>query len=359
MKIILAENSFTGAYGSFSIFFDEIECALKRMNHEVFRAYNVRDLESVYNHHAVDFSLSIGKYNFFSDDQLLCEKYRTPHYQWIIDNPMKMPDFTGENFVPIFIDREFIEMYDNPPKNYLCLPLGIEINESEEDPADNNRVNGIIFAGQVKSIDALKDEIMQSRQLNIIEKFIKLAAENLDASFILQYKKFLADNEPYDEEEFFRLANSYLRSMKRVTILQRINKFPLILAGDIFEKSLLQKNNVIHLGKVSYENLHEIFSHYTHVLHISPNYSACIHDRILRGVKAGCNVVADGGEVLRKIFGGALTYFDYRTFNGEIPNVSHKSLTKAREILKCFSWERVLLSIIGHYRKLRRQHDRS
>ncbi len=352
MKILLAENSFTGAYGSFRTFFDEIELAFKRMEHKVFRADNVQDLETVYNHHAVDFSLGIGRYSFLSEGQPLCEKYRLPHYQWIIDSPMKMPCYTGENFVPVFIDRQFIEMYDDPPENYLCLPLGIEIDENES--VGDKRENGIIFAGQVKSTDALRDEIMQSRQRDILESFINLMTENLDASFILQYKKFLANNELDDKEEFFRLANSYLRSVKRATILQRINDFPLILVGDISEKSILQKNNVLHFGKVSYENLHEIFSRYTHVLHISPNFSACIHDRILRGLNAGCNVIAEGNEVLRKIFGDTLTYFDYKTFSGEIPHISHELNTKVREILRCFSWENILISVIGHYRKIRR-----
>ena len=352
MNFLLAVNPFDGAYGSFRTFFDEIERALKRMGHKVFRADNIHDLETVYNHHAVDFSLGIGRYSFLSEGLQLCEKYRVHHYQWIIDNPMKMTNCFGKYFVPVFIDREFIEMYDDPPEIYLCLPLGIEIDDNKS--ADIKHQNGIIFAGQVKSTDALRDEIAQSRQRYILENFINLMTNNLDTSFILQYRNFLADNQPDDKEEFFRLANSYLRCIKRANILQRINDFPIILAGDIAEKSILQKNNVIHLGKVSYENLHEIFSHYTHVLHISPNFSACIHDRILRGLNAGCYIVAEGNELLRQTFGGTFTYFDYGTFSGEIPHVSRESISKAREILKRFSWENILLSVIEHYHKMRR-----
>lgn len=357
MKILIAENSFDGAYCSFRTFFDEIERAIKRMGHKVFRADNVRDLETVYNRHTVDFSLGIGKYSFLPEGQPLCEKYMKPHYQWIIDSPMKMPGIAGEYFVPVFIDREFAEMYDEPPENYLWLPLGVELDGNES--VGSKRENGIIFAGQVKSIDALRDEIMQSRQRNIIWRFINAMTSNLDASFILRYKKFVADNEPDDREEFFRLTNSYIRSVKRVNILQRINHFPLILAGDISEKSILQKHNVLYIGKVPYDNLHEIFSHYTHALHISPNFSVCIHDRILRGLKAGCNVIAEENKVLRTVFGGTLTYFGYATFNGEIPHISHEAITKAREVLKFFSWDNILLSVIEHYHKMGRPYDKS
>ena len=355
MNILIAENSFTGAYCSFRVFFDEIEHALKRMGHNVFRTDNVTDLEAMYNNHAVDFSLGIGRYSFLSEGQLLCEKYRTPHYQWIIDNPMKIPLSTGENLVPVFIDREFPEMYDKPPEKYLWLPLGVELDGNES--AGLTRKNGIVFAGQVKSTDTLMDEIMQSPQRNSIMSFIKLMTGNLDTSFIKQYKKFLADNDPDDKSEFFRLANSYIRAVKRVYILRRINDIPLVLAGDISEKSILQKNNVVHVGRVSYEELHEIFSRYTHVLHISPNFSACIHDRILRGVSAGCSIIAERNEVLSEFFGGTLVYFKYGTFSGEIPNVSHESITKARENLKCFSWENILMSVIRHCHKMRRHND--
>ena len=113
MKILLTENSFSGAHGSFRMFFDEIEYSLKTSGYTVYRADNVIQAASIYEQYRPDFSIGIGKYNFLVDEKLLCELYTTPHYQWILDNPLKLPCYSSKNFTPVFIDREFAELYKN------------------------------------------------------------------------------------------------------------------------------------------------------------------------------------------------------------------------------------------------------
>ena len=350
MKILLTVNTFSGAHGSFQTFFDEIEYSLKNLGHEVFRGDNIHTALTICERHTPDFSLGIGKYNFIVDGKLLCEIYKKPHYQWIIDNPLKMPRFSAENFTPIFIDREFVELQDPPPKNFLCLPLGIKVEENNL--TKDTRLPGIIFAGQVKNLVELRNEIAYSRQSELVEKFLNVMTKNLNSSFILQYKNFLADNFLDDEEEFFRLTNSYLRALKRVLVLKSIRQYPLILAGEIAEKSILQKPNVIYVGEVSYSELSELFSRYTHVLHISPNFSACIHDRILQGLKAGCQIIAEKNSVLRKTFGDVLNYFDYKNFEEKkLTKIHAENYETINKILAKFDWKEILTTVIENYQE--------
>lgn len=350
MKILLMNNDFSGAHGSFKTFFDEIKVALKNLGHEIFQADDFDGASAIYEQQKPDFSLGIGKYNFTVGKKILCDIYGRPHYQWILDNPLKMPRFSSENFTPIFIDREFSELYNPSPKTFLCLPLGIKLDENKFNC--DNRLRGIVFAGQVKNLMALRDKISRSRQRALIEKFLSFATKRLDSSFIQQYKNFLAENIIVDAEEFFRLTNSYLRALKRVVILQKIRHCPLILAGNFAEKNLLQKPNVIYVGEVTYAELPELFSRYTHVLHISPNFSACIHDRIIRGLQAGNRVITEENLLLRQTFGTALTYFDYKNFDEKkLTELPTGNFSATNEILAQFAWEKILSAVIEDCRR--------
>ena len=350
LKILLTDNDFSGAHGSFRVFLDEIECALKSLGHEVFRANNVAAALTICEQCVPDFSAGIGKYNCMIDGRPLCEQYGKPHYQWIIDNPLKMPRFSSEQFTPIFIDREFLEMYEPPPRNFLFLPLGIK--PVENNAADRNRLRGIVFSGQVKNLARLRDKIRRHRQSTLIEQFLHFMEDHLNLSFIVQYKKFLAENALADAEEVFRLTNSYLRSFKRIFVLERIQSCPLILAGDIAEESLLKKPNVVFVGEVPYAELPALFSRYTHVLHISPNFSECVHDRILRGLNAGCRVIAEENPLLRKIFGDVLTCFDYDNLDEKaMTDIPAGNIDATNKILSQFAWTRILTEVIEDYRR--------
>ncbi len=350
MKILLIENAFLGAYGSFQKFLSEIEYALKKLGHRVFRAQDIKEVVAVCEQHEPNFSLGIGKYKSLIGRQLICDIYEIPHYQWIIDNPLKMPQYSSNNFTPIFIDREFVELYEPKPPNFLWSPLGISDAEYNYDKI---RERGIVFAGQVKNLSSLQAEIQRSNQRKSIERFLGDMLQHIDDSFIVRYKNFLQKNEIVDLEEFFRLTNSYLRCIKRLNVLKKIQKWSLILAGNIAEKSLLRKPNVIHLGDVPYSNLNKLFSKYTHILHISPNFSACIHDRILRGLVSGCQVIAEENSVLREVFGDGLIYFRYKNFDERLLEVGQgeKRLVTTAKILKRFEWKNILTVVIDDYRR--------
>lgn len=349
MRILLLENSFAGAHGSFQKFLSEIKFSLENLEHEVFLVNSIQEASSVCKQYEPNFSLSIGKYNFLVNGKLFCDVYGIPHYQWILDNPMKMPQYSSKNFTPIFIDGEFAEIYEPKPKNFLLSPLGIVKNENNH---VKNREQAIVFAGQVKSLSSLQVEIRRSSQRNLIEKFLSDALDELDDSFIVRYKKFLSKNEINDSEEFFRLTNSYLRCFKRISVLVKIQRLPLVLAGNIAEESVLRKPNVINVGEVTYSELHKLFLKYTHVLHISPNFSACVHDRILQGLAAGCQVIAEENSVLRAIFGDTLTYFRYKNFDECLFKTNdNENLKAATGILKRFEWENILSSVIEDYRR--------
>ena len=130
-------------------------------------------------------------------------------------------------------------------------------------------------------------------------------------------------------------------------VLENIKQYPLILAGEIAEESILQKPNVIYVDDVPYS---ELFSRYMHVLHISPNFSACIHDRILRGLKAGCQVIAEENFVLRQTLGNVLSYFDYKNFEEKkLAGVHTENYETINKILAHFDWKEILTTVIENY----------
>ena len=345
MRILMIDNNFHGAYGSFNVFLDEIERSLVKNMHTVRRARNISEAISIYESVRPDFSIGIGKYLMYVENEALCDLYNVAHYQWIVDNPCKTaPSKKLERFVPIFIDREFPLMWPWKLEKYLCLPVGFERPASEN---LSQRKRGILFSGQIKNLELLREEINSSSQKKLLLKFLNVTLANLQDSFIMQYQRFLKENTVGDETELFRLANSYVRCLKRIKVLQSIREYPLILAGNIQNNDLVKRPNVVCLGEIPYIETLTLFSEYEFVLNVSPNFSFCIHDRILRALSAGSKVITDRNPTIVEFFGERLNYFDYgRLVESDMLRKRDFEKYEIDKILAQFEWQNLLNVII-------------
>ena len=85
---------------------------------------------------------------------------------------------------------------------------------------------------------------------------------------------------------------------------------------------------------------------------VSPNFSACVHDRILRGLNAGCRIITEENLLLRQTFGDVLTYFDYNDFDEKTITESYAgNIGATNKILSQFAWTRILTAVIEDYQR--------
>ena len=349
MKIMLIDNDFSGAYNSFKCFFSEIKLALSKIGNSVFYVNSIKQAIEVYETIPIDFSIGIGKYNLFKNKMALCDIYNIIHYQWIIDNPLKIETIgIIKNCIPIFIDKEFKFLY-NDNSNSIYKPLGLP---SKFTQLPLKRKYGILFAGQVKNIKLIEKSIEKSFLKKEIKNFIYDYSKNLNTSYIKLLLKIFKTIENKNWYELFSLTNSYFRCYKRKIVLDSIKETPLILIGEVLDENILKKKNVVYKGKVSYNKLNKLLKYYQYVLNVSPNYNKCIHDRVLRALFSGCHVVTDYSTEIDRYFKGFIDYYYYdKLKDGYIDHIvkfnNKTTIRKCVELsLKNFTWENILCTII-------------
>lgn len=349
MNILLIDNGFDGAYGSLKIFIEEIKEYLSG-SHSVFLSRSFAESAEIFRRNQVDFSLGIGKFNQFEDGCPLYEHTKTLHYQWIIDNPLKMdldPDSIYIKY--ILIDGEFGDLMPalkNPP---LFLPLGVKCRDAEPRP----RRDGVVFCGQIRNPQAISEEIGRSEAGADARRLIRSLEDNLDESLIRTFHDQIKNRELSYQKSVFKLANSYLRALKRKTVIQHIKAYPVILAGEIEVPELLEQANVTSLGKLNYLQAQEVMNCYMFSLNISPNFNACIHDRVLRSIQAGSCAVTDGSNTYFTYFGSSMIYYRYDQLELLEDRMIHmkreqydKMIRDARNELENFTWEHIVPYIL-------------
>ncbi len=362
MNIMLIDSNFHGANDSFTCFIREIREALLNIKHNVYLVTTEEDIHNVYQHKNIDFSLGIGKYPLYNKKYALCDFYNKLHYQWIIDNPLKIKcPVNIKNLIPILIDQEFIMLHKTNGRKPLYLPLGVSLKKNKTEELQY-RKKGVVFSGQVKDLSILAQKINANEFANGIWHFINDYCVNLDESYIKTLVSYLKLIPNKYRTDFFSLTNSYIRSYKRHFVLNKINRFPLILIGEI-PGVLLNKENVCYLGKLTYQNSNMVFAKYTHVLNISPNYSYCLHDRILRALSAGCHVISDYIPIAEQQFGNFYRSFKYRDLatNDFMLDSMFEEEIKDREkypnYLQNYCWESLLQLICEDYKRRGIQYD--
>ena len=129
MNILFFYNDFTGAYNSIEVFQKEILCSV--FDDRIYVSYCVNDTLEICKKINIDFSIAIGAFNQYVDDVPIYEITKIHHYQWIIDNPLKMCiDSKNELVTYVLINKDFIfnmNCYNSP----LFIPLGLKCNSDE------------------------------------------------------------------------------------------------------------------------------------------------------------------------------------------------------------------------------------
>lgn len=353
MKTILViDNDFTGAYGSLSCFVQEIVCALKKMNQNVLLASTVSEAVNFYNSNNIDFSIGIGKYLFYLEGQPLYDLYQKRHYQWIIDNPLKLEiDTKSSNIKYILIDKLFPYCMSKPQNPFLYLPLGIPNFRIE---TILEKENGIVFSGQIRDSNKLFKEISLSDKKQEMMELLEKLTSDLDLLYIPELMKYIENLPLCERTKVFSLTNSFLRAYKREKVLNSIRDIPVIIIGENKNNIISKNNNITMLGKVSYCDSFKIMAKYMFSLNVEPNFNCGLHDRILRAATNGSVVITNYGKMQQELLKNDAIFYHYSNLDMikyQIEGLQKKEIVEmgkrlAETVFSYFTWEKILEIII-------------
>lgn len=355
MKILLVSNNFTGAYGSLKCFISEVFFYLSNMGNEVFLTDRVEKAIEIYERFDIDFSLGIGKYYLYLGEIALYDIYQKIHYQWIIDNPLKMEmDYKSKFIKYIFIDKLFEDCVSGTKLSPIFLPLGIPDFFTD---LELKRKDGIVFAGQIRDANIIYNKIQVNKNRRIIMMVVDKILDDFDLPYIRVLNRYTSELSVYDKREVFALSNSFIRSYKREKVLNAIKGIPVYLIGENQCELLTRNTNVIQLGKMRYYDSFSIMKQYTFCINIDPNFNDGFHDRILRAAANGNIVITKEGRMQKNIFENNIIFYKVSDVmslcekilslrDSEIEKMRLKSFEIAR---KYFHWIHILNYIINDY----------
>lgn len=349
MKTILVlYNNFTGAYGSLNCFIQEIFLSLKKMKHKVLLANSVSEAVKLYDNNDIDFSIGIGRYSYFKEEKSLYDLYKKIHYQWIIDNPLKMEIDTESSYIKyILIDKLFSCCMNRPKNPVLYLPLGVP----EFKFIDNvEKEEGIVFSGQIRDSNTIFEEISMNKRKQEIENLLDIFISDLDSVYIFELEKYINKLPQCDRTTVFSLSNSFLRAYKREKVLNKIRDIPVFIIGDIKSEILLKNKNITLLGKAAYYESFKIMSKYMFSLNIEPNFNFGFHDRILRGATNASVIITNYGKIQQEILGNDAIYYRFSNLDMISNQILKLQKTKmvemgnrlSKTVSYYFTWAKIL-----------------
>lgn len=296
ISILCLRNPWDGGYQCFDIFYNDIISSLRRMGVNYYITSNVDEACEILRRERIDFSISIGKYQFNRSGIALYDQFKIPNYEWIIDNPFKYSENTESEYNRlVMIDEEFLHMPGFGRADYLSLPLGMP---DELFYSNDVRIKGILVPWKLRDLSNLKQMINDSPMHNEIWEFID--AFDFEKSFIKQFVSFLATHPIADDRIFFRLTNDYIRMTKRINMLRSIREYPLFLLSDQ-EYPFLHGKNITYLPTGDYVTTLSLQKKYKYVLNNNPNYDCCLHDRVSHACANGAIVISDESSFLYRI----------------------------------------------------------
>lgn len=357
MNILLIDNNFEGAYGSLNVFIREIQEELLLLKHHVFLSGSVDDSIRYIKENAIDFSLGLGKYNQFKNGVPIYDLLRIMHYQWIIDNPLKIKIDNNSSYIKyIVIDKLFFSCLNKRYNKSLFFPLGVpsfHIRNYE------NQNRGIVFSGQIRDANKIYSDISEHYLKKKIDNVIEHQIENLEKPYIniLNYE---TNNMTYEQKrQVFMFSNSYLRAYKREIVLSSIKEYPVYIVGENHNEKLGLKKNFTFFGKVNYRTAFKIMARYYFALNIEPNFNDGIHDRVLRSIQNGNMVVTNFNNFQNDLFKNTLLYYQYSSIPDVIDSLSDIHYEEIREknrqaqlvVEREFGWNSIIQKIIENYRE--------
>lgn len=309
MNILVLYNDFDGAYGSLEVFQHELIDSITEQD-RVYISRNVWDTESICKNVQIDFSIGIGEFHQFYNGIPIYETTQVPHYQWLIDNPLKMNiDFHSTLITYILINKAFIynlgKCYNAP----IYIPLGFNTLDASIDDKDY----GIVFSGQIKNVSINKDDsIFKKFYGNKVWDFLDIYDCSFEVAFEKTFQECFQAIPLNEKKVVFRYLNSYYRALKRKKVIQSIIDYPIYILGDVLDDEIRKQKNVFLAGKATYTEVWNIISKYMFSLNISPNFTDSIHDRIIRSICCGTIPVSEGGEWCRSLLGESMVYYSYK-----------------------------------------------
>ena len=300
MNILILDNSFPGAYGSFGLFLREIGSALDAMGHRVVVSRSALESAHVLETEPVDFSLGIGRFGQFLDGVPLYDAFGVQHYQWIVDCPYKMALDDRSAFVKyVFIDAGFSQVSPKLKRAPLTLPLGVPAASPAKNPIASSR-GEIVFAGQIRDASRIVAEIQTSKRRTEIMAAIDYCVGNIDSPFLPNYLSATAGMPEETRANMFGPVNSFVRAYKRECVISNITVRQVTVIGEVSSPVVLSRRNVQLLGKLPYADAFARIRGYRYALNVEPNFNEGWHDRVLRAPSCGAlpvtNRRVDAGE---------------------------------------------------------------
>jgi hypothetical protein len=300
VNILILDNSFSGAYGSFGLFLREIGLALDAMGHRVAVSRSAQESAHVLETEPVDFSLGIGRYGQFLDGISLYDAFGVHHYQWIVDCPYKMALDDCSAFVKyVFIDAGFSQVAPKLKCTPLTLPLGVPAASPAKDPRASSR-GEIVFAGQIRDTSRIVAEIQASKCRTEIMAAIDYCVGNMDSPFLQNYLSATIGMPEKIRADMFGPVNSFVRAYKREYVISHITGRQVSVIGEVSSPGVLSRRNVRLLGKLPYADAFSRIRAYRYALNVEPNFNEGWHDRVLRAPSCGALPVTnrrlDAGE---------------------------------------------------------------
>lgn len=346
IKILVLKNNFSGSFNSFSVLYEELMNGLENLGIKFYCANNVIDAKKVMDNENISFSICIGKYEFFYNEKPLYNIYKIVNYQWIIDNPLKYDLDSGSKYNRlIMIDREFLSLRGFNRYDYLILSHGMPEFRFEE----KSRENGILVPMKIMDMDELIERIRKSEEQKNVLSFLK--SYEWDVSFIKQYNLFVETHEIKDEKLFFRLCNSYVRSKKRIDMINSVKCCKLYVLSDKRNKYLVG-NNIEYLPATGFKDTIKLMQEYKYVLNSNPNFNQCLHERISYALANGAVVITEENLLLKDIdFPVRIKYSDFNRIDCMINDLSCSEDYNylQRKCVEEFSIENQLQKLISHY----------
>lgn len=349
MNILVLYNDFDGAYGSLEVFQYELIDSITGQD-RVYISRSVGDTETICANVKIDFSIGIGEFQQFSDGIPIYETTQVPHYQWLIDNPLKMNiDLHSTLITYILINRDFIYNLGRCCNAPIYIPLGFNTLNASIDDKDY----GIVFSGQIKNVSLNKeDNIFKKYYGNKVWDFLDMCDCTHGVPFEKTFQECFKEYPLNEKKIIFRYLNSYYRALKRKKVLQSITDYPIYILGDVFDEEIRRQRNVSLVGKVTYVEVWNIISKYMFSLNISPNFGDSIHDRIIRSICYGTIPVSEGGEWCRSLLGESMMYYSYKNLaDMERLMISctkdeyKKRIFDLQDKVEQFRWENAILKI--------------
>ncbi len=287
MNILILDNSFPGAYGSFGVFLREIGSALDAMGHRVVVSRSATESAQVLNAEQVDFSLGIGRFGQFLDGVPLYDAFGVRHYQWIVDCPYKTVLDAHSAFVKyLFIDAGFSQTAPKLKRAPLILPLGVPPVAPTKRSISSSKCE-LVFVGQIRDSSHIFAEIQANKRRTEIMAVLDYCVENLDSPFL---RNFLSATVGLSEEmraNMFGPVNSFVRAYKREYVLSYITGCQVSVIGEVSSPTVISRRNVRFLGKLPYAEAFEMIRSYRYALNVEPNFNEGWHDRVLRAPFCG------------------------------------------------------------------------